>query len=121
MPCNSNYMNATNMEVKLSQVACLLDELEGNPIISSHWNGYHPKVYCQQVNADKLVSTLCKKLQKVDISKYSLEMQLWWREHQIADKERIEEEIAKKKTASERQRALAKLNEYERNLLGLKE
>lgn len=29
MPCDCSYMNANEKEIKLSQVACLLDELAG--------------------------------------------------------------------------------------------
>ena len=58
-------------------------------------------------------------LQNIDTSKYSLEMQLWWREHQKADKERIEKELKLKQEESDRQKAISKLSAYERRLLGL--
>lgn len=95
MPCNSDYMNATDLEISLSQVCCLLKELEtGKPVNtkSSFWQGYHPKVYSKTLDktvADGMVADLCDKLKKVkDITKYSLEMQLWWREHRTADRKR---------------------------------
>lgn len=80
MPCNSDYLEANDYERELSRVACLLDELDGKPIDQSHWRGsagpYHPAVYSRCItkeDADRM---------------YSLEMQMWWRDHQAADKAR---------------------------------
>lgn len=38
------------------------------------------------------VSNLCHRLSSTDVTKYSLEMQIWWRNHQQADIIRIEKE-----------------------------
>jgi hypothetical protein len=119
MPCNSDYMEATGKEVALSKVACLLDELDGKPLDRTHWLGYHPAVYNRAADADALVSELCRRLQTVNVTKQSLEMQMWWRDHQAADKAMLEHEMARKKTDAERQTALSKLTKYERELLGL--
>ena len=118
MPCNSDYMDASNKEIELSKVACLLDELNGQPINDASWEGYHPKIYNKDfIDGDKLVKTLCEKLQKVNVKDYSLEMQMWWRDHQKADKKRLESEITLNK--NDRQKALSKLTAYERKLLNL--
>lgn len=94
MPCNSDYLNATNYEVELSKVACLLDELDGKAVPSSsgYWRGYHPRVYGRITNelGDKLVSELCERLQNEDVTRHSLEMQIWWRDHLDADKKRVD-------------------------------
>ena len=119
MPCRSDYMEASGKEVELSRVACLLGELDGKPIDKSHWRGYHPAVYCKQVDGDALVSELCERLQSVDVTQFSLEMQIWLRDHQAADKARIEHELARKRSAEGREAALAKLTPHERRLLGL--
>ena len=59
MPCDSSYMRANDYEVRLSQVACLLDELNGKVgIDKSDWGGYHPKVYNRRADGDALVSEL---------------------------------------------------------------
>ena len=84
MPCKSDYLEADGKEVELSRVACLLGEFDGKPIDKSHWRGYHPAVYNKQVDGDAMVSELCERLQMVDVTKYSLEMQIWWRDHQAA-------------------------------------
>lgn len=120
MPCNSEYLVPTSKEKKLIQVACLLDELDGKPFNEHHWNGYHPAIYNKQVDADEWVSRLCKALQEVDVSKYSLEMQIWWRDHQKADKERVERELKEAKEKKDKAALLASLSDYEKKLLGLK-
>lgn len=119
MPCNCDYLEASGKEIALSRVACLLDELNGVPVKDSYWNGYHPAVYNRPVDGDKLVEELCTQLQCRDVKEYSLEMQMWWRDHQKADKDRIEHEIARSKSDKDRAAAMAKLTPYERNLLGL--
>lgn len=122
MPCSSSHMEASHKEVEISRVACLLDELNGKTEIEpSHWSGYHPKVYgtAMLLVADAMVSELCSRLQNVDVTKYSLEMQIWWRDHQKADKARLQKEIEAQKLRADREAALAKLSDYERKLLGL--
>ena len=120
MPCNSDHMEANDKEIELSRVACLIDELDFKKEINdSHWRGYHPAVYNRTVDADELVSRLCEKLQNTDVTKLSLEMQIWWRDHQKADKERIESELRQKKEGEERDAALEKLTPHERKLLGI--
>lgn len=122
MPCNSDYMNATTLEVSVSRVACLLGELKGKKWTQGEWDGYHPKVY-GKVNrelADKLVAQLCEKLQKVDVKKYSLEMQVWWRDHKKADRIREAAAANAKREREEKAAALKKLTAKERRLLGLK-
>lgn len=122
MPCNADYMEPNHLERLISEVACFLEELNGVPINKDHFRGYHPMVYNKHLeknDADRLVSELCSKLQKVDVTKYSLAMQNWWREHKEADKERIMQEIKKQKTEEDRQNALSKLTDYEKKLLNL--
>lgn len=121
MPCKSDYMEPNHKEKYLSQVACLLDELNGKKIKAASWmKGYHPKIYNQFVkpkDADNLVSELCERLQKVDITKYSLEMQIWWRDHQAADKKRIENQLKKETENKIKAKIIEKLTPYERKLL----
>ena len=120
MPCDSSYMEANGLEIRLSQVACLLDELDGKEIDQHHWRGYHPRVYSQRVDGDKMVAKLCKRLQSVDVKNYSLEMQIWWRDHQAADRARVEEELAAATDAKAKAAAIAKLTPHERKLLGIR-
>lgn len=122
MPCNSDYMDANQSEKNLSVVYGLLDELETGKLPSNFGDGYDKRVYNKRLSKehlDKKTEKLCSKLQNTDVSKFSLEMQMWWRDHQKADKERLEKEIEAKVTEQEKQKALSKLSDYERKLLGL--
>lgn len=121
MPCRSEYMEPSQMEMAHSDVLNLLAEIRtGKP--QKNFKRCHPAAYgnTTQELLNERTKRLCETLQNSDVSKYSLEMQMWWRDHQIADKERIEDEIKKKKTSVERAAAIAKLTEYERKLLNLK-
>lgn len=122
MPCNSDYMDADYREIELSRVCCLLDELSGKRKNKNHWNGYHPAVYNKAgVDGDGLVATLCAKLSTLDVSQYSLEMQMWWRDHQEADRQRLKREKEEIKRQKQREKALAKLSEEEKALLGIED
>ena len=94
MPCNSDHMKANGWEIGLSKTLCVLDELEGKRPRPCDWHGYHPLVYCQNISkiqGDAVVKSACKKLGKMTkagIQKLSLEAQMWWRDHQAADKAR---------------------------------
>ena len=120
MPCNSDYMEANFIEREISRVYCLLEEAKtGQPVDSksSEWQGYHPKVYNKNVTkkqADGAVAKLCGILAKSkDVTKYSLEMQMWWREHQAADKKRREKELSESKEKELAEQGLQKLTEAE--------
>lgn len=123
MPCNSDYMQATSFEVNLSTVYGLLDELKTGKLPKNFGNGYDKRVYnkgLKQEFLDKKTKELCTKLQNTDVTKYSLEMQMWWRDHQKADKERVEKYLQAKKDVKAKEKALSKLTPYEKKLLGLK-
>jgi len=121
MPCNSDYMAASSLERELSTVACLLDEVAGKQCAPSDASGCHRRVYGKATRefGDQLVKELCNALQGADVSTFSLEMQIWWRDHQAADEERIQMETADAMITFQREAALAKLTTYERRLLGL--
>jgi len=91
MPCNCDHLEPTREEVRLSKIACLLDELRtGNhKINSNHWGGMHPKVYSQTYDKyevppegmkEKLVQALSM-MSPEKLQTYSLEMQMWWRDY----------------------------------------
>lgn len=122
MPCDSSHMKANTYEIEISRVVCLLEELDGKKWSSDHWDGYHPKVYCKANRefGDRVVSELCGKLQKLSskqLSNLSLELQMWWRDHKKADKEKLEKTLKAKKREKDRAAALAKLTPYERRIL----
>jgi len=122
MGCDASYMDPNQSEKNLSVVYGLLDELEIGKLPSNFGDGYDKRVYDQhlsQEHLDEKTKELCSKLQNTDVSKHSLEMQMWWREHQKADKERLQREISEQEDKKVREDALSKLSDYERKLLGL--
>lgn len=123
MPCNSDYLEANDMEIEHSKVLALLKELKTGKLHSFFGDGYHKDVYNKTTKGilDEKVVELCSKLQDVeDIKKYSLEMQMWWRDHQKADKDRIKRIAQSKKEAKDKEGLLSKLSPYEKKLLGIK-
>lgn len=122
MPCNCDHLEPHAKEVELSKIACLLGELQGRAWNKSEWRGFHPLVYNigipDQV-ADDMIEQLCTRLQQVDVSTYSLEMQMWWKDHQEEDRKRLERELKAAQEKQDKEAAIAKLTPYERKLLGL--
>lgn len=119
MPCQSSHCESTREEVVASQMFCILDELDGKEFVKSHWSGYHPLAYGKEVDLHSLASKVCSRLQQQDVSRLSLEAQMWWRDHQAADRRRIELALQEHKAKKDRKAALGKLTPYERRLLGL--
>jgi hypothetical protein len=125
MPCKSDYLESDFAEREMSKVVVLLDELDGKgvPDPKTYGNGYDSRVYNKgwtDEKRDVLVAELCTRLQKVkNIKKYSLELQIWKRNHDAADKTRLEFELLQQKTKAQRQKVLNKLTPHERKLLGV--
>lgn len=119
MGCRSDYMEASKLEVHLSELASMIDEVDGRPINKDDRRGYHPRVYNKTVTdglADLLTAELCTKLQNhPDIWSLSEMVQIWWNGHQVFDKTRIMQEL----NVGDREATLAKLTDYEKKLLGL--
>lgn len=92
MPCDSSYMEPNDFEINLSRVYQLLDELDGIQLPKNYGTGNDKRVYMRNLPNEILdVKTreLCTRLKhEPDVTKYSLEMQIWWRDHQKADLER---------------------------------
>ena len=123
MPCRSDYLAASNHEIEASKVLALLEEVETGNLPDYYNDGYYREVYNK--NAKRIlkekVPILCEKLQQIkNVTKYSLELQIWWRDHQEADKKRIQDELKKKSDDIARKAALDKLSDYEKKLLNLK-
>jgi hypothetical protein len=126
MPCNSDHLESTQLEVECSRMYLLLDELDfkGPPDPQSGgWDGYDKRAYNKRLDralADELTAELCERVSKIkDLTKYSLELQVWVRDHKVADAKRKKREAAAKKRAVAKKKALAKLTPAERKVLGL--
>lgn len=121
MPCNADYLEPTESEKEASKVAWLLQELTTKlPVDPEDYaRGMHPDIYGREFNIDVMVSTLCAALRNEDVTKYSLEMQMWWRDHKKADEARLAAALAAASRDKAIAAALAKLTFDERKLLGL--
>jgi len=115
MPCKSDGPYYDSVALAVILIYRHLDELAGKPPKDRHW-GF---LRADQGDLDRLTAHLCGKLKSVDVTSYSLELQMWYRDHQAADKAR-EERIAKEDAlAARKHAALAKLTDEECRLLGV--
>lgn len=113
MPCNCDYLDPTQKEKNSLNILTLLQELNYN-------TGNFSPSYGRPTTLEKDTQTLCELCQKIDVSKFSLELQIWWRDHQRADRERLQKEVFDIKRLEERKKALEKLTDYEKQLLNIK-
>jgi len=114
MPCKSDGPHYDPVALSVILIYRHLDELAGKPPQDRHW-GF---LSVTRSELDRLTALLCELLKFVDVARYSLELQMWYRDHQAADKAR-EERIAKEDAlAARKQAALGKLTDEERELLG---
>ncbi len=112
MPCNSDYLEPRKEEINSLNVLSFLIEL-GQDVGNFDGN------YGRAATLKEDVVKLCNACQKVDIKNYSLELQIWWRDHQKADEQRIKTEIKNIKKEKDMKLALKKLTPYEKKLLKL--
>ena len=70
-------------------------------------------------SSDHKTDLLCTWCQSNDVSKQSLELQIWWRDHQEWDAQRIADELEEEEDDKARAIAMSKLTPYERDLLGI--
>lgn len=124
MPCRSDYMEPDAQEREMSRVFCVRDELAGKKPTRNHWEGYHPKAYgvsFERAESDKITAGVCAQLSAdpVAVKRLSLEAQIWWRDHQEADRERVQTTREKKRLDALRGQAIKKLTPEERKALGL--
>jgi hypothetical protein len=125
MPCNSDYLDANPFEQTLGRVRNHLDELEGKKIKYGN-DGYREDVYNKHHNKDildKAVRELCQKCSSLGpkIKNYSLELQMWWRDHQKADAQRQKLEREEQEKKHLKKTALSKLSQAERQALGVRD
>ncbi|MEK6828985.1 MAG: hypothetical protein AABY15_02580 [Nanoarchaeota archaeon] len=124
MGCRSDYLEANEAEIENSKVLALFEEVKTGKLPEYFGNGHTEKVYNKttQKVLDKNTEKLCTSLQGMSSSKLkksSLELQMWWRDHQKLDKKRLSEELKAKKDEKAKKKAIEKLTPYERKLLGI--
>jgi len=120
MPCDSyGYCGPTAREIEARRVASLLQEVNGE--------AYDHKTIASLLvgdsDLDVKTERLCEYCRQIDatddIAKFSLELQIWWRDHRALDAQREEKARVDSLRESVRQNALAKLTPAERKALGL--
>lgn len=125
MPCVSDYQEPNGLEVEHARLNALLKEVKGGKFSKTNFeNAFDSKVYNKTTKeiVDTKTAELCgilKKTNKDVISKYSLELQLWWRDHKKADARRKREKKADTNKVRLRKAALAKLSTKEREALNI--
>jgi hypothetical protein len=116
-------MAATTFDVQLSRVLLLHDELDGlgEPRQRRReWDGYDHRVYlvssATTAELDKQTARLCQRLSELGeeaIKTKSLELQLWWRDHQEFDALRQKADRERERKEALRKSAMAKLSPEE--------
>lgn len=120
MPCRSDYLEPTERERELGLVLSLLAELDGQQVDHSDATyrfGYNN----HRDDLDAKTAELCARCQTIDVTKQSLELQIWWRDHQLADQRRAAAEAALAERRRARRAAMDKLTPEERQLLGVED
>ena len=97
----------------------MLGEMEsGDLVLAEEFD--HLETDCTEEDCSNWTRKLCEMCTEKGVtSDNSLELQIWWRDHQAADLRRQKEEAAKEKLKVDRIAALAKLSDYEKKILGL--
>lgn len=124
MPCDCSHMEPFPEEIRAAKLVRLLDEVRGDgvPDPNTFADGMDERTYSKGIKADAMdmmAAEICKFMQSANPQTCSLELQMWWRDHQQADKERLERELDDNKTTQAREAALKKLTPWERRLLGV--
>ncbi len=107
MPCDSSYLEPNAREKNLSKVVALQAELETGELPKYYGRGMLPGGGYFDGDLDKEVEKLCTSLLKMEpavILLCSLELQMWWRDHQVADQTRKIREAKEEMRASDKQR-----------------
>lgn len=131
MPCNCDHMEPSGEEIRMSRMACVVDELvTGKPVDANYWQGYHPRVYDQTydryadneetyLTEETLLEEVLDLIKGKDIIKYSLELQIWVRDFKKEQAALKKKKEKKKGLEKEKRAALKKLTKREKEILGL--
>lgn len=111
MPCDSSHMNPTHVERNSATVIRHLREVG---LTDRRENAYGD---VRRLSED--TAALCDWCKTHDVTAQSLELQIWWRDHQRADREKEYAEVLRAEGERIRRRAIAKLTDDECKALGL--
>lgn len=128
MPCDSSYMDATPFEIKSSRILLCLDELRGGKTVDSTspgWNGYDQRAYGgghgTRRDLENIEQKLLDEAAGVDLSTFSLELQIMVRDLRELKSEKHQRKIEKQRKENIRETALGKLTKEEREVLGIED
>lgn len=128
MPCQSDYLAPNEFEREGVRAWLVYDEIKTNKRISpKEWASCTDRrAYgnweFQKKDLDNLTANICKDLSqwsKFSLQAATLELQMWWRDHQKADRAREQREKKQAKDKQLKEEAIAKLTPEERRVLGL--
>jgi hypothetical protein len=114
MPCYTEPPSRTELETK--RLNDFLDEA-GEPTARTQQS-----FLCRSRprTLDQMTAWLCEWCQSHDVTTKSLELQIWWRDHQAWDAQRKADEATETARQATARAALDKLTLEERRALGLK-
>ena len=99
MPCDGSHNNPTDLEIEGTKAAYVIEELLSGKHVPKHefYRGYHPRVYDRSGPViNEVIASACSKIKarreaelphifKAWLSGRSLELQIWWRDHEEMD------------------------------------
>ena len=92
MPCRSDYMESNDKEKESKKVLDFLSKELDQEV------GEYDSYYGRIKTIDEDVAALCTICKVIKTDSMSLELQIWWRDHQKADKEREKYKLDKLNT-----------------------
>lgn len=84
MPCNSDYMKPTGIEVYAGHLQELLKETKHQ---RANYKDQRAIYNATQMHITEMTEKLCAWCKTHNVAQASLEMQIWWRDHCKADAE----------------------------------
>ena len=115
MGCRSDYLEPSARETESARVREFLKEITLQPFDHDH----PTPPYGSPATLDQDTDSLCCWCKISDVTKASLELQLWWKKHQEADRRRAEADEASAKAQRKRAAVLAGLTPDQKQILGL--
>jgi hypothetical protein len=117
MPCDSSHMHASQREQESARVRAFLREV-GQPAPASAQPDHY---YGNVATLDADTAALCDwcRANPEAVLGQSLELQIWWRDHQRADEKKADEAVARARREQLKRIGLSKLTPEERKALGL--
>lgn len=118
MPCQSDYTEPNLLEIECSKLYLFLGELKGVKLEKEkrdqYLDGFHPNAYCMDrtrlvKKINSMTAQLCTKMKSANVAACSLELQMWWRDHQALDLQREKRESAAEKAKQKKVQEISEI------------